>query len=94
MCGLYFSVCSLDNGQSPFIRFKKIRSPNLPDVGPDYFVDHEDLKTAFAFSKGIHSGNLPAYLENKPPVKMHTARLRYSFYLKEHIKMYIMERGI
>ena len=68
--GLY----SLDNGQSPFVRIKKIRSPDLPAVGPDFFVGQDDLKTAYNFGKGIHSGNIPEYLENKPPVKIHPAR--------------------
>ena len=67
---------SLDDDQNSFVRFKKIRSPHLPAVGPDYFVDQEDLKTAFSFAKGIHTGTVPAYLENKPPVKIHPARLK------------------
>ena len=71
----------MDNGQSPFVQIKKIRSPHLPAVGPDYFIDQEDLKTAFSFAKGIHNGNIPAYLENKPPVKIHPARLEYLFCL-------------
>lgn len=48
---------SLENGQSPFVRFNRIRSPHLPAVGPDYFVDQEDLKTSFAFAKGIGKSN-------------------------------------
>lgn len=67
-------IYSLDNGQGPFVRFKKIRSPNLPAVGPESFVDQEDLKTAFSFAKGINDGRLPPHLETKPPVKINPAR--------------------
>ena len=65
---------SLDIGQSPFVRFKKMLSPYLPTVGPYYFDDQEDLKCAFSFGKGIHNGTVPDYLENKPPVKINPAR--------------------
>ena len=58
-------------------RFQQIISTNLPAVGPEYFKDQEDLKTALAFSKMIHSGVIAPYLENKPPVKIHPARLEY-----------------
>ena len=61
---------SLDIGQSPFVRFKKMLSPYLPTVGPYYFDDQEDLKCAFSFGKGIHNGTVPDYLENKPPAKI------------------------
>ena len=58
-------------------QFQQVTSPNLPNVGPEYFVDQEDLKTALAFAKMIHSGVIAPYLENKPPVKIHPARLDY-----------------
>ena len=78
-------IYSLDNGQGPFVPFKRIFSPNLPAVTPDFFNGQEDLKTAFLFSKGLNDGYLPPHLEAKPPVKIHPARSKihkYHLYLR------------
>ena len=72
------SIMALDKEQGPFVRFNRIRSPDLPVVDRAMLVSQEDWKVFYDFVRGINDGRVPAYLEHKKAVPTHIARNVYS----------------